>query len=95
MVPETLDRVPVYPPAGCSRDEGERYLIWRLNLSGFAHIAAGMSGGVKEHLRQTILNDHGESRMMGKGPNGKLETLRDLFERIYNTDLVPKAKRRA
>jgi hypothetical protein len=94
MTPETLDRVPEYPTARTSRADGEKYLLWRLNLGMVAPLAAfSMAGGVTEYIRQTITVHHGESRIMGKNPAGKVETLGALFERVTGQKLERKAKR--
>ena len=92
MTYETLEKVPQYPAAGCSIREAEAYLSWRLQHTNPTIAAFHVKGGVKELLRaEAMAND---TRIMGKGPDGKAETLGKLWCRIYGEPLIPKRKAR-
>jgi hypothetical protein len=74
---------PPYPKLGDSQAQSEKYLTWRLGLTNPALAAFSVRGGMKALLEAEILQH--PSRVMGRGPDGKIENAESLFARIYGT----------
>ena len=53
-----------------------------------------VTGGVKEYMRRHILEVSGQSRVIGRKPDGKgIETIGDAFERITGEKVEQRGKR--
>jgi hypothetical protein len=66
------------------------YLRYRLTMH---RKAIPETGDAKADYRQAIIDGHCDCVLLGRGPDGKLVSYADFFERLFGEPLYPKAKR--
>lgn len=73
--------------------EAQTWLAQRLQEHQCDIYAGGPYGSFAERLAAAIIRDSLQSVVVGRNPQGKPENYAQLFERIFQQPLLPKAQR--
>jgi hypothetical protein len=85
-----LFKPPYYPGNGAAAD-ARRWLAWKVGIDRIEGVA--FYANPDSVLKEAIKN-YGESIIAGKAPNGRAETMRQLYERTLGSwSDEPKLKR--